>query len=131
MINTIETNRGFIALVSVIIISFVLVLTAISLNFSGFYARFNVLDMEIKARTEALARGCIEQAKLEIAIDPSFIGSETLNINSYKCKYEVLTGGTIHSESQIGNIYTFYQATVDPNSPNIEIISFQESATRP
>jgi len=123
-----KTNlrRGFIALVSVIIISFILVTGAIGLNFTGFYSRFNVLDSETKERVNALARGCAEKARLELAMDINFIGKKVVNVNSHDCEYAVFSGGKINTKSKIGNIYTYYELYVDLNTPEIVIISFEE-----
>jgi len=127
----INFKKGFIALVSVIIISFILVAGAIGLNFTGFYGRFNVLDSETKERTNALARACAEQARLELAMDINFIGKKVVNVNSHDCEYEVYSGGKINTKAKISNIYTYYQLSVDLNTPEIETISFEEVSNQP
>ena len=76
-----NSSAGFIALFSVIIITSVLLISAVALSFSGFLGRFNVFDSELKAESSALAEACIERVRLEFALDDSFSGSGEVDID--------------------------------------------------
>jgi hypothetical protein len=65
-------NRGFIALMSAVIISVVLLLTVVTGALSGIFARSNVLDAELKSRSRAVADACLDQALLLITNDPGY-----------------------------------------------------------
>jgi hypothetical protein len=66
-------HEGFIALMSAIIISAVLMLVVISGGLTGFFARANIFDAELKARSEAVADACLDQALLLIANNPAYV----------------------------------------------------------
>lgn len=65
-------QRGFIALMSVIIIGAVMTMMMFTLGTSGFFARFDTLGSENKAASQALAEGCIAAATLELAQDAAY-----------------------------------------------------------
>lgn len=67
-----DRNKGFIALMSAIIISAVLMLTVVAGALSSIYARSNVLDAELKSRSRAVADACLEQALLLVTNDPDY-----------------------------------------------------------
>lgn len=66
-LQTANPQSGFIALISAIIISVVLLAIAATLSLSGFYTRFNILDSEYKKRSLGLAEACAETALLDLA----------------------------------------------------------------
>lgn len=67
-----NSHKGFIALMSAVIISAVLMLTVVAGALSGIYARSNVLDAELKSRSRAVADACLEQALLLVTNDPGY-----------------------------------------------------------
>lgn len=60
-------NLGFVALMTAIMLSVILMTVAISLNQVGFLTRSEVLDSEYKDRSFALAEGCVDIALLKLA----------------------------------------------------------------
>ena len=75
-----KNPRGYIALMATIIISFMLLSMVAKQGFSGWYIRFIMLGTEAKAQAEALALGCVEHTRAELAGDPSYIGGDTVEI---------------------------------------------------
>lgn len=65
-------QKGFIALMSVIIIGAVMTVMMFTLGTSGFFARFDTLGAENKAASQALAEGCIAAATLKLAQDAAY-----------------------------------------------------------
>ena len=122
-----NSSAGFIALFSVIIITSVLLISAVALSFTGFLGRFNVFDSELKAESSALAEACIERVRLEFALDDSFSGSGEVDIDGEKCEYEV-SGGEIKAWAEVSNAHTYYYAEVNLDEPKIPITSFRECA---
>lgn len=125
----ISYNNGFIALFSVIIVSFILLLAAVSLSFSGFFARFNILDSELKARSDALAEGCLEAALLELAKDNTHLGGDTIGIDDETCNYEISPGGIVQAWAQVGAAHTNYR--IEVNLDSLDIIFLEELSTLP
>ena len=121
-------EKGYIALISTIIISAVLIAIASALSFYGFENRYNALDYEFKEKSKALAEGCVNTAILKLAENPNFKGNETINIENDFCLIrEIKTNGLqkiIETQSTIGNAYTNLKITVDQNT--LSIISFEE-----
>ena len=126
-------KNGFIALISVIIISFVLLLIAITLNFIGFYGRFNILDSENKERSAELADACIETARLNLALNNTYSGNDIVVniINNEKCEYDANLSNSqeITAHACVNNAHTYYKATVNTSDSNIPITSFEELPT--
>lgn len=87
-------GRGFIALTSAIIISIVLLLFIANTSLSGFYGRVNVLESELKEQSAALAEGCVEEAALRLAIDPSYSGGEDVSIDTHQCTILPITASS-------------------------------------
>lgn len=122
--------RGFIALMSVIIISAVLLLVVTTLSFTGFYSRFNMLDAELKARSAAAADACADTAILKLAqnLDP---GDLVLSLNSLdQCRVGSVSGATqktfriqaTSSESAVTNL----EVTLNTD---FSVASWQEIST--
>lgn len=127
-----STTEGFIALISVVIISFVLLLVATTLGLKGFFSRFNILDSESKTKSAELVNGCIETARLKLANDNSFTTpSDTdIFINTEKCTYRVSSGGKIKAWSVVSKAETYYGVIVNINDPNIPINCLVELSTQ-
>ncbi|MDO8516141.1 MAG: hypothetical protein Q7S28_02745, partial [bacterium] len=127
-----DSRRGFIALMSAIIISVVLLLIITTTGLTGFFGRFNILDSEYKERSSALADACVDKMILKLADDSSYsgeaspisVGSEPSDVCS------VLTGATgdpirtFKIQASYQNAYTNLQVAV--NIDTFEITSWEE-----
>jgi len=82
--------KGFVALTSSIIISFVFLVTAISLGQKGIIARFAILDIENKEISKGHARACVEVARIALAGNPDYEATDILLIlSSGECTFSV------------------------------------------
>ena len=82
--------NGFIALMSAVIISAVLLQVAVTASLGSFLYRENALDTELKARSSAAAHACVARAFLLIANDPAYSGLTLVSLNSIDiCRFEV------------------------------------------
>src|SRR4051812_43401883 len=96
--KTIGYNQeGFVALVSAIVISGLLIIIGATLGYTGFFSRFNILDGEFKETSVGLAEACAENARVEIANNPGFTvpgGGKTYPIGTAgnTCKILSVTG---------------------------------------
>ncbi len=84
-------NGGFIALISILIISMVLLFAVFAIGQRGIASRFLLLDLERKTQSEQLANACIQIATIDIANNAGHIAAsdKEYNVGSSKC--------TIHS----------------------------------
>ena len=73
-------NRGFIALITVIIISVVLLgLVSVS-NTAGYFNRFDELDTEYKRIAFALAESCANTALLDLAQNYAYAPAQSIEV---------------------------------------------------
>ena len=88
-------NRGYIALISTIVISLILLALTANMSTAGFYVRFNSLDSEYKRVSLGYAESCIHAALLKLAKNNTYAppsGGETVSVGSEACTIiEVLT----------------------------------------
>ncbi len=128
-----KQQDGYIALMAAIVVSAVLMAVLITLNLSGFFGRFNVLNSEFKARSFSLAEGCADAAILKLASDDTYAGNETLTVGSSTCKVFPVTvsGGSavIKTQAVFQNSYTDLKVTVETST--MRITSFEEVPTLP
>lgn len=96
--------RGFIALMSVLIICAVLLLIATGGSFAGFYGRQNSMAFEFKERSQALASACVSQTLLALANDSTYSGSATTTISGTNACY---TGTVAKTGAAPNDTYSF------------------------
>jgi len=77
--------RGFIALVSSLIISSVLLAAMMGISMASLYARAEALDEDAAAGAREALRGCIEDVRLRLATEPAFGGGISLGIGVHAC----------------------------------------------
>jgi hypothetical protein len=97
--------QGFVALMSAIIISAVLLVVITFLSYSGFNSRSNALHAEFKERSSALAEACADQALLAIANNNSYSGDATSTIGADQCYVGVVPVGSFPKTFQTRAIY--------------------------
>lgn len=76
---------GYIALTSVIVISFLVMIIVFAASFSGFYLRENISDDYSKSITRELSEACANLALLKLSQNKNYSGNETINIDSDTC----------------------------------------------
>lgn len=132
-----QMQNGFIALISAIIISALLLIITIATSMTGIFGRFNILDSESKERSTALAEACADTAILEIttavySIDKIiFVGpssADRCKIISSLENQPIVSETTITTQAIINKAYTNLIVVIDSN---YNIISWDEVATYP
>lgn len=123
-----KNNSGFMALISTIIISAVLLIVAVSLSLSGFYTRSNILDSELKEKSFFLAEGCFDVALAKLSEDLLYNPSnETISLGVEECEIVSVdtSGSHIKTQAKVNNAYTTnLRITIDTSDFSIE--SFEE-----
>ncbi len=74
-------KRGFIALMSALVIAAVMLLIATGGSLAGFYTRVTSVDAESKERSFFLAESCVDQTLLALANNPSYAGNATTTVS--------------------------------------------------
>ena len=124
-----KDQKGFAALLPVIIISSILLIVAISSNTAIWSIRSSVLDRELKKQSSLLAEACLEEARFLLARDDTYTGTGELEFESGTCDFEVFPGWSIRSEAESNRTYTYLWATVNANMPKVPIENFRECVT--
>ena len=122
-----RSGAGFIALMSAIIISAILLVVITTGGLTGFYGRANILDSELKDRSSAAADACADQAFLLIANDSAYTGLTLLTLNSLdSCRVQVsgVSPKSIRVQATSSNAVTNLQISYDPATP--AVLSWQE-----
>ncbi len=134
----IQKNRGFIALFTVIIISFVLLMMTLTLNSASLFGRFNILETEFKEQTSKLADACIEVARLARATGNYEIGVRKkviINLDTgLGCEYKFISSSNVKICSHLKNIkgaQTFYDIFFSTGDPALPLNGFSEVGTVP
>lgn len=70
--NTHKKEEGFIALISILILSSVLLATTLSLAQFGLANRFFILNLEQKASSQKMAEACLEMLRIKVYSDPAY-----------------------------------------------------------
>ena len=131
--------RGFVALMSVIIVSAILTTIIFTLGASTFFARFDVLDIENKRESLFLAEACVNAAMLKIARDVSyepFASGEQMTVEGLKtCKICPGTNNpsrqsteTIYARALYNGAYTNIEATIQTAQGTFAITGWHENA---
>jgi|SRR3989344_6672850 len=84
-------NDGFFAVITAIVLSILVLMISVSLSLWSFNARFNTLGFESKDKSWSLARGCIEEAILQMRSSTAYTGSSTVTIGSSTCRILTIT----------------------------------------
>ena len=83
--TNLKSQEGFIALISAIVISFLLITITVALNFVGFYGRFNILDSEYKETSVGLAEACADSAMLQLVQGIMPLPGTIVTVGSNQC----------------------------------------------
>ena len=116
-----SSESGFLALMSAIIISAVLMIVIFSVGFSGFMTRFNILDSEYKTTSYNLAENYVNQAWLKLSqnlsLTPTYSGTQTLNYPSgctSNCDYySIIAAGGSPNNLEIRGHSVYQKATTN------------------
>lgn len=122
--------NGYIALTSILIISAIVLLIALSTGLLSISELNMGLEKNQSAEAYYLASACAEQGLQEIRNSDSFTGTGNLSLENGNCSYDVSqTGGenrTVEASGIVNNIIRKIKISLDTINPNINITSWQE-----
>lgn len=130
-----QEQGGFIALISVIVITLVLITVTVALATKGFLDRFNILDGENKEISAGLASACVESARIKIARDPAYDPKainpegEKLNVGDGNCEIVSVVSGVVCARGvhERSGATTYYRVVLDGDQ---NITEFREVTTQ-
>lgn len=125
-------NKGFVALMSVTIISAILLIIAVTISTSSFYERYEILGAELKERSLSNAEACADEGLLLLANNESHTATTTTTLtNSDTCTLGPIPSSgnprIYYSTSNKGNYVTNLKISADPTT--ISVNSWEEIGT--
>ncbi len=123
--HNVKNSSGFVALISVIIISMLLLSIVVTGAEQSVRARVHLMQSEFKFQSFALARSCINKARLQRILDEKYVGSEEVSIQNEKCFIgsivENQQGLLIKTKATVKGAVTSLEASVNDNFEIMEI----------
>ena len=134
MPHTTHKNEGFIALITALILSVILITVAASLSQSGFFLRSGIADAEYKERSSATAEACVNVVFLRLAANPfsyPYAMNESLNVGSDQCVIrQVLLDTPLIGQTTIETRAVFQEAATNlrivVNKADVSLVSWDE-----
>ena len=125
-------SRGYIALISVIILGAIGTAVDVSVLLLSLNASRTSLAYEQSNQAQALANACVEQALNLIKTDPNYTGSMGLIFGLNSCDYNVTNQGgqtrQITASGSVASIIRKVSITTSALTPQIVFSSWQEVA---
>jgi hypothetical protein len=127
MLSNDNHNQGYIAVISAVIISSIVIVIALVFSSSNFLGRFDSQNVEMKEVGEGVAKGCLEYARLKLA-QGAYSGNELKSIGDYTCRIlpiETASGEyIIKATSTVSNKETKLKLRI--SSVDFQTISLEE-----
>lgn len=123
---------AFVALISVIIVSAIILTISLTLIFTNLNASLSGLIVRQSQQARALAKTCSELALLQLANNFNNTASNAYNFTEGNCEFEILTINSntrqINSIGELKNIFRKESLEISLVNDNIEISIWQELA---
>lgn len=127
-----QKSRGYIALISILILGAVGTAVAISLLLLGLGSSRSSFAVVQSNQAKALANACAEEALQQIRDSTPFAGTGNLSLGQGNCTYTVTksTGQnrTATASATVGTLVRKVKIVIDKINPDINITSWQEVA---
>ena len=125
-------SQGYAALISILIICFVLLSIVTATSFGSFEILLNVWSRHSKIMSSELAESCVDQAVIRVLQNPNFRvleNGESIKINEdFFCRILSIQKQdslfVIQTETSVNKIFTKLEGVFDPE--NFKIISLKE-----
>lgn len=125
-------NKGYITLVSVLVVGAVGVAIATSLILLGLGSTRSSFANEQSEQAKALANACAEEGLQQIHDAASYTGTGNLTFGQGTCTYTVTSQGgqnrTIAASGSVGTIIRKVNVIINTISPAIQVVSWGEVA---
>ncbi len=133
--NKYASQNGFIALISILILSAVLLVTTLGLAQFGIANRFFILNLEQKASSKKLAEACVHIARIQAYNDPLLVRDVPLEVqigdDGAKCLIVSIapngSEATLETSAKTGEAVTNLSVIVD--NTDGDFLSWEEIPT--
>lgn len=125
-------NRGYITLISILVVGAVGVAITTSLLLLGLGSSRTSFALEQSNQAKALANACAEEALQQIRDSTPFTGTGNLTLGQGTCMYTVTSQGgqnrTITASGTVGTIVRKVEIIITKINPAITVSTWQEVA---
>jgi len=125
-----QQHKGFITLISVLVVGAVGVAITTSLILLGLGSSRTSFAIEQSNQAKGIANACAEEALQQIRDSTPFTGSGNLTLGQGTCSYAVTSQGaqnrTITASGAVGAIIRKVKIIIDKINPTIQVVSWQE-----
>lgn len=125
-------SKGYITLISVLVVGAVGVAITVSLLLLGLGSSRTSFAYEQSNQAKALANACAEEALQTIRNNTSYVGTSGFDLGQGSCSYTVTNEGgenrTITAVGVVGIINRRVEVVIGDINPQINIVSWQEVA---
>ncbi len=123
-----NTRRGYVALTSILVISFLVMALVFAVSLSGFFLRENILDSYAKAVSVETADACVYLALLKLAQNRSYQGNETIIIDAETCDISQIQADDDELEISVsaGSAGAVTRIFVIVNADDLSLVSWKE-----
>lgn len=123
-------HRGFATLVSVLAVSAVGSVIAVSVLLLGISSQNTSFAIEQSSLAKSYAVACAEDALQEIRESTPFTGTGSISFAQGACTYTVTSQGgqarTITASAEVGMVIRKVKVIIDSINPTIDVVSWQE-----
>lgn len=130
--TTMHFSRGYITLISVLVVGAMGVAIATSLLLLGLGSSRTSFAIQQSNQAKALGNACAEEAMQQIRSSTAYTGSGNLSLGQGTCTYTVVnTGGssrTVSSTGTVGTIVRKVKVLITAINPRIVVSTWQEVA---
>lgn len=130
--NAHHQKRGYVTLISVLIIGAVGIAVASSLLMLGLLSSRTSFVYGQSGQARVLASACAEEGLQQIVNDTSFSGAGMISFENGNCTYEVTARGKqrrdMEAVGEVGAVIRKIEVAIDRVDPQLEIGSWQEVA---
>jgi len=123
-------NRGYVTLISILVVGAIGTAIAISLILLGISSSRTSFSVEQSNQAKGLANACVEEALQQVRNTSSFIGDGALTLGHGTCAYIVTSQGgenrIITASGTVGSIVRKVTVVINRITPLINLISWQE-----
>jgi hypothetical protein len=120
---------GYVAIMSALIITAIIVVMMIGLGQVAYLNRANISEAHFKEKSRALSEACVNTALLKLVASSSYAGNETIAVASDTCKIVGVvsssTGRIVTTQGQYQNSYTNLKITVATST--VLVIGWEET----
>jgi hypothetical protein len=100
-----KNNRGFVALISILVISSIALILSTTAGIAGFGVMDQVLKKEYRTIAKWSAYSCIDLASLEIAHDFFVEILEPVHISKFNCYIDEISGSGSNRKVLVRGVY--------------------------